>query len=81
MSDFKERLAAQRQQKPTTTSLEKTFQRPTDDRARLTIRLPQETYKQLQRATVEAGTKVNPVVVAAIERVLHEYEQSGRLDS
>lgn len=81
MSDFKERLAAQRKQKPAAASLETTFQRPTDDRARLTIRLPQETYKQLQRATVEVGTKVNPVVVAAIERVLREYDQSGRLDS
>ena len=80
MSDFKERLAAQRKAKPADDNLEKTFQRPTDDRARLTIRLPQETYKQLQRATVEADTKVNPVVVAAIERVLRDYAETGRLD-
>ncbi|WP_312917535.1 hypothetical protein [Kocuria sp.] len=80
MSDFKERLAAQRKQKPAVEGLDQTFQKPTDDRARLTIRLPQETYKQLQRATVEMDTKVNPVVVAAIERVLREYEESGRLD-
>lgn len=81
MSSFKDRLAAQREQKPAAETLEKTFQTPSDERARLTIRLPHETYKKLQRAALEMDTKVNPVVVAAIERMLHNYERTGRLDS
>lgn len=80
MSNFRDKIAAQRSSRPEASKIEDTFQRASDDRARFTLRLPAETYEELQRIALENRTKVNPILMAAAERIVRDYKQSGRLD-
>ncbi len=80
MSQFRDKIAAQRANRPETAKIEDTFQRASDTRARFTLRLPEETYEELQRIALENKTKVNPILMAAAEKIVRDYKQSGRLD-